>query len=63
MRYQIYLGRRKNGREKISEVVGKHNLIGVRKIGPTHGDFIARAVLYPIACYVIVALITLIFKL
>lgn len=26
--------------KKISEVVGKHNLIGVRKIGPTHGDFI-----------------------
>lgn len=49
--------------KKISEVVGKHSLIGVRKIGPTHGDFIARAVLYPIACYVIVALITLIFKL
>ena len=48
--------------KKISEVVGKHSLIGVRK-GPTFGYFIERAVLYPIACYVIVALITLIFKL
>lgn len=48
--------------KKISEVVGKHSLIGARK-GPTLGYLIARTILYTIVSYVIVALTTLIFKL
>ena len=47
--------------KKISEVVGKHSLIGVRK-GPTFGYFIERIVLYLILSFVIVTLITLTYR-